>query len=99
MKKPLCKYCKARHSLSEPHVFKGETWVPPRQPLPNPALVLKKIREMSDEERERLKAQYVVTEPALKASNKCPTCGRVLRQKRYASDAEKQRAYRERKKG
>jgi len=84
MDKPKCRLCGEKHYATEPHVFSDQA-TKPRQ------------RKAKTDDTVTPAASDTVTEGGLLIHRHCPTCS-CGGKKVYASHAERQRAYRNRRK-
>lgn len=89
MEKTMCKLCRRRHLASEPHVLPPVT----KPVAPNPLVTRKVTPVTKTVTLPRVPANTVTV--IVTQGEPCPTCGRSG----PMSEAEKQRRYRERRRG
>ncbi len=96
-KPPKCKLCGVEHWNSEPHVFGKETAPAPKQ---RPVSVTTPVTKPVTPVTTPVTTRPSVTTPVTQGEEcVCPTCGAAHLPRVYASQAEKQRAYRARRSG
>ena len=95
---PMCKLCGARHSFAEPHVYPDHAVTKSVTPVTSSVTKTEKVTVDVMRVTTPVTA-YIPTEAeminaAVSDSHECPICGLVHH--RPATNAERQRAYRER---